>query len=285
MQVETILKIKNLIKCRTILKRLLHIIKGKAGNDFSWKKRRIFIVFQQERIKSFCLRQIQQIWIDDWFLHAISRAAITIKQKLFSFFCFIVSRIFFFRVQLKNVFSFDHWKLSAFAAVQSIIMHLNAVCIKSRNYFYLNILVPRFACILSNSNAFLMDKRIELMKYFAESSARVPRNSNIAQLFIFKFGISRAKIYTCRLGRQLNWKFVFEERNFWGIRLRLRSAALDKKLSLNFVILRFTRASLPTALYWCNININKFIAFKTKAISRRSRDKIPNWLENFSFSP
>lgn len=102
-----------------------------------------------------------------------SRAAITIKPN---FFCFIVSRGFL--PQLKMFFcSLDHllhWKLFAkflSCAVQSIIMHLNSVWIKSpRNYFYLGKTVGNVCWMC----------RIMSLIYFALVSKNLAR-----QYFIF----------------------------------------------------------------------------------------------------
>lgn len=86
------------------------------------------------------------------------------KARNSSFFCFIVSRYFW--VRLKIVFLRSFIASKALLAVQSIIMHLNAVRIKSA--FEITFAWEQVAICMHSSldrNTFLMDKGIEMMKY------------------------------------------------------------------------------------------------------------------------
>lgn len=112
----------------------------------------------------------------------------------FSFFCFIVSRAsaridFFFW----SFYSIE----SSSAAVQSIIMHLNAVCIKiSRNY-QRNRDLHASKCIFNG-------QRIETMKYFSSSAAQFKYRSAKC-----KFGFRRARFICVEDNQQLSWRFSF----------------------------------------------------------------------------
>jgi hypothetical protein len=154
-----------------------------------------------------------------------SHAAITIKQAtgktlfVLLFYCFqesvfsSIEKLFFFCLIIYCIESFLLFLLVG--AVQSIIMHFHANPLESNlsplpgKCFFRSF--ARSACILFNSNVFLMDKRIEMMKYFC--AALHSSAANIAQLFICKFGISKSKIYFADSVKQLNerrkkWKKV-----------------------------------------------------------------------------
>lgn len=135
----------------------------------------------------------------------------------------------------------------------------NLLCLGNKN------ILAQFACILPKSNVFLMDKRIEMMKYFCtECRAQFKYRSVYANL--------ESKIYFCRHEKQLNWKLAMnfiKKNKLWRISRWWRKLRLDKKLSRNFSISFHFEPPHCAILDRCNININKFITFETKAIYRR----------------
>ena len=162
-----------------------------------------FSLSSPQKAKEFFAKSSARFEWTDWFLHTKISCCDNDKASN-SFHSFVLLfqesfEVFQLKPDEKRRKSFSAFLLiiycieSSSAAVQSIIMHLNAVWIKKNK---ISLLHREFACKHSHRivNALLMDKRIEMMKYLRFECRSIQINAP-RWCSVCKFGKSTSKIY------------------------------------------------------------------------------------------